>query len=334
MSITELLAIAPESRKTDWLLKAIQSAIELEFATIPVYLAGMWSIINGDDPVRGYLQSIVLQEMAHMGLACNLLTTLGGTPNIAAKTPQYSGPLPGGVRPELVVWLAGFSRAMVRGVYMEIEFPEDGPIAQVAARAKLKTYPTIGDFYDAILKAMSRLPESAFKKERQLSVPGLGSTAGVFPIGSFADAQCAITTIRDQGEGTSDSPSPDDNPNERAHYYRFAEIYHGQQLIKKGGQWVFEGDPVPLPAALPMAEVPDAGYGDRTNDFNAKYTFVVNALQATWERPNGQPCFKKAKLGMGVLQDAAVQLMRQSIGDGSGNYGPDFRYLPGQPTPC
>ena len=93
-------------RRLDWLHEALQWAIELEFATVPTYLCGMWSIIDGNHPVRGYFQSIVLQEMAHMGLACNLMTTLGGTPNLAGRTPQFPGPLPGGVRPELVVEIA------------------------------------------------------------------------------------------------------------------------------------------------------------------------------------------------------------------------------------
>src|ERR1700722_1089124 len=146
MNIAELMKVEPSLRREEWICKALQWAIELEFSTIPTYLCGMWSIIDGNHPVSGYLQSIVLQEMAHMGLACNLLTTLGGTPNIKGKIPQSPGRLPGEVRPELEIWLAGFSRAMVRGVYMKIEFPEAGRMSFGAARAAAHIYPTIGDF--------------------------------------------------------------------------------------------------------------------------------------------------------------------------------------------
>src|SRR5205085_12465252 len=149
--------------------------------------------------------------------------------------PTEPGPLPGGVRPELRVWLAGFSRAMVRGVYMEIEYPEDGPITRKVA----ETYPTIGNFYDAILDAFQALPDSAFKKERQLRVPGLGGT-GLFPVLSATDADRAIQTIKEQGEGTSQSPGPSSDPQDRAHYYRFAELYYGRTLVKKDGQWVYD----------------------------------------------------------------------------------------------
>ena len=181
---------------------------------------------------------------------------------------------------------------------------------------------------------MKRLPQSAYTGDRQLSVPGLGSTKGVFPIKSFTDAEFAITTIKHQGEGTQHSPSEDDKSNEVAHYYRFAEIYHGRELIQKNNEWVFEGNVVPLPAAYPMDEVPPTGYGDLTKDFNTTFTMIVNGLQATWERPNGLACFKKARLAMGVLEDAAVTLMKTPLPDGSGNYGPDFRYMAGQPAPC
>jgi hypothetical protein len=47
------MAVEPTGRKTGWLFEALQWAIELEFATIPIYFAGMWSIINGNHPVRG-----------------------------------------------------------------------------------------------------------------------------------------------------------------------------------------------------------------------------------------------------------------------------------------
>jgi hypothetical protein len=142
MSIIDLMRVAPNDRDPDWLKRALQWAVELEFSTVPPYLCGLWSIIDPGHPVRGYLGDIVLQEMLHMGLACNMLATLGGVPNIRGRLPSYPAPLPGGVRPELRVWLAGFSRAMVRGVYMEIEYPEGGPIT----RFLTETFPTIGHF--------------------------------------------------------------------------------------------------------------------------------------------------------------------------------------------
>jgi len=43
--------------------------------------------------------------MFHLGLACNILSAIGGTPQILAAVPTYPGPLPGDVRPQLTVYL-------------------------------------------------------------------------------------------------------------------------------------------------------------------------------------------------------------------------------------
>src|SRR3954462_1059114 len=111
MSIRRLMDVPKTRRDVEWLKRSLQSAIELELATIPPYLCAMWSIVDPGDEVRNDIRMIVLDEMLHTGLACNMLTTLGGTPaiNVPSAVPKYPGPLPGDVRPQLVVWLAGFS---------------------------------------------------------------------------------------------------------------------------------------------------------------------------------------------------------------------------------
>jgi Mn-containing catalase len=68
----------------------LQNAVELEFATVPPYLAAMWSIRDGDEPVTGLLQQIVHQEMLHMGLVANVLNAIGGTVNISGRIPAYA----------------------------------------------------------------------------------------------------------------------------------------------------------------------------------------------------------------------------------------------------
>lgn len=316
LSIPDLIAIPDADRKVEWLKRALQWAVELEFATIPPYLCGAWSIIDPSHPVRGHLTDIVLQEMLHMGLACNMLSTLGGVPNIRGGIPRYPSALPGGVRPGLRVWLAGLSRAMVRGIYMEIEYPEGGPIARFLDR----TYPTIGGFYDAIREAFCRLSPKDIRKERQREHP-----FGLHRVDSIEDAKAAIKTIKEQGEGTSQNPFPGDDPADRAHYYQFGEFYHGKKLVKSNGRWGYDGTEVVLPAAYPMAEVPDGGYGDKTAAFNRAYTYVVELLQSAWESELGDQALVDAVLAMPGLGTHARQLMRMNREDGSGNYGPDFR---------
>ena len=67
--IVELMEVEPPARDLHWLKAALQSAVELEFATLPVYLIGMWSIIDQEGEVFDLVDSVVREEMLHLGLA-------------------------------------------------------------------------------------------------------------------------------------------------------------------------------------------------------------------------------------------------------------------------
>jgi hypothetical protein len=98
--IAELMA--KPTRDMAWLQKALQSAVELELATLPPYLCGFWALQDRSSGPARQIFSIAKQEMAHFGLACNMLRATGGKPDIlgAYAQIQYPGPLPGGVRPK------------------------------------------------------------------------------------------------------------------------------------------------------------------------------------------------------------------------------------------
>jgi hypothetical protein len=83
MNIQQLMNVPKEARGTWWLRTSLQRAIELEFSTIPPYLCAMWSIRTGrTDPVYQIIETVVKQEMLHMGLACNMLVAIDGRPRI------------------------------------------------------------------------------------------------------------------------------------------------------------------------------------------------------------------------------------------------------------
>jgi hypothetical protein len=326
-TIGELMEVSGTGRDAEWLADALQSAVELEFATIPVYLSGMWSIEEQTGEVYDLIRSVVLEEMLHMGLACNMLKGIGGTPEITA--PVYPGGLPGGVRPGLEVYLAGLSLDSV-AMYMEIELPEH-PLAEAA-----DDFPTIGAFYDAILAAFEELAPP-ISTDGQLSSsfsvpdPGraeAGSVSESFGrLASLTDVQAAIATIKDQGEGTSISPDSPQFGGELAHFYRFGEIFHGHRLVKTpSGQFEFKGDPVPFPACHPVARVPPGGYPDvpESQAFDEQFGDVVANLDDAWGT-EGQRALGRAIGGMFSLFDAAQPLIVKPIPGGTGNFGPDFR---------
>src|SRR5438270_2108 len=67
----------------DGLLSGLQQAIQLEHGTIPTYLYALYSIKpDSNTEIQERIRSIVIQEMLHMGLACNILNALGGSPVI------------------------------------------------------------------------------------------------------------------------------------------------------------------------------------------------------------------------------------------------------------
>ena len=93
-------------------------------------------------PIIRRIKDVVLEEMLHLGIACNLLNALdGGMPNISGSVPTYPRwGLPGGVHPGLACGSALFSKAVVADTFMKIEEPESGPIVWYRG----ESFPTIG----------------------------------------------------------------------------------------------------------------------------------------------------------------------------------------------
>jgi hypothetical protein len=110
------------------LRSALQLAIELEHSTIPPYLCALFSIVPGRNrEVASIIRSVVIQEMLHMALACNLLNAIGGEPQIdrANFVPKYPGHLPAGLRPDLTVGLTRCTKEQIADVFLSIEEPEE-----------------------------------------------------------------------------------------------------------------------------------------------------------------------------------------------------------------
>jgi hypothetical protein len=330
--IVQLMAVPADSRDLSWLQESLQSAIELEFATLPVYLSGMWSIKEQSGEVYDLIKSVAIEEMLHMGLACNMLKAIGGTPRIVA--PTYPGHLPGGVLPDLNVYLGGLNQETLN-MYMAIERPEH-PLPLIAAK-----YPTIGAFYDAIREQFESL-SPPISTDGQLAAPldvpnpdGSGSTITepLTPLGALDDVLKAIATIKDQGEGTAHSPDSPEFGGELAHYYRFGEILHGKKFIEINGSWQYSGDPIPFPECYPVAQVPPGGYPglSASEKFNTAYSQLIAELQSAWSE-GGEQALDTAIGIMFQLYGLAAPIITTPLPDGSGNYGPDFIPSPAEMT--
>ena len=75
---------------------ALQTAMQLEFSTIPPYLCAQWSIDSDPNGVADMIGDIVVQEMYHFALAGNMLTAIGGVPMRLSSRATRRMPCPGG----------------------------------------------------------------------------------------------------------------------------------------------------------------------------------------------------------------------------------------------
>jgi hypothetical protein len=342
--IVQLMDESAEARGADWLKDSLQQAVMLELATLPPYLCAMWSIKDQDAAVCEEIKRIVFDEMSHLGLAGNLLTTIGGVPRLAdaGTVPAYPGPLPGGVRPRLTVFLSGLTKESLE-LFSQIEEPEEPVVADAVAT------PSIGAFYTAILDAL-RDNADLIRGTRQLirDMSGHGAGNSIVAINSLEDAEAAIDVIKEQGEGTTASPENPfpDEAGELAHFYAFREILHGRKLIKVSTdpvRWDFLGDEIPMPPAFPMATVPAGGWGASgtagpdpatqtlIDAGNQAYSHMLRCLEQAWQAEaaaDGRRLLGKAVRHMFELQEPAQSLMSRELPDGSGRtYGPEFRYV-------
>lgn len=322
LSILEMMAAPPARRDIAWLRNALQAAIELEFATLPPYLCAYWSIKNNLAFAALSIREILREEMLHFGLACNLLTSVGGSPIIDAAdvVPKFPGSLPGGVRPELTLALSGLSPEAL-ALFMAVESPDEAAEPGDGSTS-------IGEFYEAIQTAFDEL-------NPQITIQGqLAGPFGLSPLRDKAEVERALTLIRTQGEG---SPAgPEEGPNDLAHFFRFAEIYHGRKLVRdSNGSWTFSGTVIDFPEVWPMANIPTGGYSQNQvspaiwNDvrtFDEKYTLMLNQLQEAWATGNGQPLMDSI-VTMFSMRSNAVRLMQSAIPGSGGTYGPCFRRI-------
>ncbi|MFF7640855.1 ferritin-like domain-containing protein [Streptomyces canus] len=321
--MARLMAIPEAGRGVDWLRSALQVAVELELSTIPPYLCGWWSITDRSSQAARLIRRIIDDEMYHLGVVCNLLVAVGGQPRIRAAAPIYPGPLPGSVRDGVTVYLSGLTKSLVH-MMMAIEAPEE-PLALSDSATH-----TVGDFYAAMLDGF-RTVAPQLSARGQLTAR-IGSD-DLRPVETLLDAERSIDVIREQGEGTSSSPADSFTDDHPAHYYAFAEIYHGRQLRQTTDGWTFTGAPVPFPDARPMARVPAGGWSRPSasvqqllDRFDNTYTTVLASLDGAWA-DGGPRALGAAIHAMRALEEPAVRLMETGIPGTRSTYGPQFHPL-------
>lgn len=295
----------PDKKDLDWIKKQLQSAIELEFSTLPIYLSSLFSLEVQNYTAYNVIRSVAMEEMVHMAIASNLLAALGGTPiirNIDVKFPTKG--LPGGAEPDLTVGLTQFSKNQLEN-FMRIERPQ----FLVDSLQSSEEYPTIGVFYQEIKEAIyanrdevvaavkaSTDPRNTTASKQvpdSIGLPRFIYDKNIDPVEMLCSG---IDEIMEQGEGTQAKSIVTNSKleYEESHYAKFASLYYGhaylepadkKQLTSENEPEFFKGSEVGWPSVLNIMAVPSDGYAkilalDTNGPDSEKGTNVMAQLDA------------------------------------------------------
>lgn len=330
-----LPSLSPEER-LQLLKQTLGQAITLEFATIPIYLCALWSIKNNLHPAAVSIRNVVQEEMLHLALACNMLSSIGGQPKIYDATKsglRYPTHLPGGVHPELLLKLSGLTDDTLDD-FLEVELPQSDIDIEPYHNKYTTDHDdrahsqTIGALYDAIAAEFQSL-KPPMRPDNQVSGP-----LSWFIVDTPAKVNSAIHWIKTQGEGAIDTSPQNTGLKKLSHFYRFWEIRKRKKIEKDKatGKFVFKS-PLEFPEVWPMAVVPKGGYKQKDvspdiwvllSKFDETYTKLIKLLERAWGDA-GQAALWNAIDTMFDLEKYAIPLIKTPIPGGKGNYGPCFR---------
>jgi Ferritin-like len=329
LEVSSHIAVAPKQRDLDWIRATLQTAIELEHATLPLYLAAMWSLRVQAYTAYNLIRTVAMEEMVHMAIACNILASIGGRPDIANLDHGFpSQGLPGGAEPDLHARLAQLSRPQPQN-FMRVEMPE----LLLPDEYRDEAYPTIGKLYGAILDAVKQNADAVRAAVKQGGTSNdVPDNIGVVTITTGGDPVAVITAaigeILEQGEGSLTADDLHAGPEfegEESHYCKFGELFYGRVWEDQPGVTLsrdteaqfFSGREIPWPDVMNTLAVPADGYEKLVATdpnaatveqnllrFDKAYTGMLNQLDRVW---NIQPRIPHG-LGDGVLMMSGMRV--------------------------
>ena len=236
----------------------LQRAVELELSTIPPYLTAFFSIQPGtNQDAASIIRSVFLEEMLHMILAGNVLSSIGGHLKLNQNNiPEYPLLLDfEGKAFKDREFLVNLARLSPRSLctFLQIELPSDWDWEATQGKFcdKFKDdgeddqefdvhgY-TIGDFYDGIKRDLEALVAQHGGNESEVFIGNVDHQIGEnfywsgggrpVIVTDLTSAFKAIDEIIEQGEGSPPVSVLDGDhkyfgqPEEVAHFFRFNEI--------------------------------------------------------------------------------------------------------------
>ena len=341
-------------KDVETLHRYVYAAMQLEHATIPVYLTALYSIAPGTNSEAFHIiRAVAVEEMLHLTLVGNLMNALGGKADLATPgfVPTFPCHLPDGEE-DFEVSCQKFSKEAVE-TFLKIERPADLETSGTATvkRAHKKStlhagrvhpdepvhYFSIGQFYAAIKDGLVRLHDemgdALFSGDPAWQIgPEYYYSGGnaLIAVTDLPTALRALDIIAEQGEGVTGHIFDEDG--EIAHYYRFQQLLLGRYYVEgdlpntpTGGEVEVDWDAVfPIKTDARLTDYPEGSdVRAQAEAFNAGYGQFLSMLTAAFA---GQPdLFIPAVGEMFKLKELFYQLMRTPL-DASGtlNAAPTF----------
>jgi hypothetical protein len=227
------------------LIYLLTEAAELEHSILCCYLFASFSLKQSTDEQltaaqvaqigdwRRLLNGIAVQEMIHFATACNLLTAIGGSPQLRRPNLPSS---PRAYPPRFQLRLMPFGMEAL-DQFVSLEQPEsvwEASLGEYRATAvpldrlsdifsSERNYATVGELYRGIQDGFSYLAQKLGERELFVGPSGAQtadtffSLPGLIPVHDLASALEAINVIVEQGEGASEDA-------EDSHYKRFLRL--------------------------------------------------------------------------------------------------------------
>ncbi|MFT6281728.1 MAG: hypothetical protein ACJA0U_001860 [Salibacteraceae bacterium] len=176
--------ITPDQMKD--LKKHLQTAVDVELSTIPIYLYTYYSILRvptdtkglSEDKVvelttfanklGGIVMSVAVEEMLHLSLSSNILRALGGEPQIYGRSP---GSYPTNLEHHSSGFSVGLCKMSIEQLDKFIAIEKPAPAKEDAQK---DNWDTLGQFYEYIQTLVEKTGERDYSNHESQLSPGKG----------------------------------------------------------------------------------------------------------------------------------------------------------------
>ena len=283
MSVAEPKVVVAHREDLWWLLA---EACQLEHMIMCQYLFAEWTLKDESDGLideqsaaierwRGVLRGIAIEEMLHLALVANVMSSIGAAPYLGRPNfPQRSGYFPASIQLDLMPF---GERALKHFLFLERPegmerqdaagfvptAPRRDPLSELEAMPRGQEFLTVGHLYRGIEDGLTRLAHDLGERALFVGSPRAQATPELFhwpqvvAVTDLDSALRAVSEIIEQGEGARGHW-------EDAHYGRFLGIWNEYHALRAA-------DPTFEPARPVMA-----AFTRQPFDLKAPVTVITN----------------------------------------------------------